>query len=104
MSIAIDSATVAALGDPASGIKGLVVSALDAGTRLNVLDVSLSLTTVPSTRPDTILNLPVAMEDGSFKVIAIPKMTAKAFDFFKKQLDSYRDIIVAQPSDGEAGE
>ncbi len=72
MSIAIDSATVAALGDPASGIKGLLVSAVDPGTRLNVLNVSLSLTTVPSTRPDTILDLPVLMEDLVLMVDPVP--------------------------------
>lgn len=72
VSIAIDSATVAALGDPASGTVGLLLAAADPGVLLNVLDIRLLLTTIPSTRPDTILELPVASEDLIFIFDPVP--------------------------------
>ena len=72
VSIAIDSATVAALGDPASGVKGLLLSVVEPGAFLHVLNVGLMLTTVPSTRPDTILQLPVLMDDLVFIVDPVP--------------------------------
>ncbi len=72
VSIAIDSATVAALGDPASGVKGLLLSVVAPGAFLHVLNVGLMLTTVPSTRPDTILQLPVLMDDLVFMVDPVP--------------------------------
>ena len=73
VSIAIDSAAVAALGDPASGTTGLRLAAADPAVFLKVLDMQLFLTTVPGTRPDTVLELPVAMVDLSFMVDPLPE-------------------------------
>lgn len=41
--------------------------------------------------------LPILMDDGGFQVVDIPKMTAKAFEFFKTQLDTYRQAFVIEP-------
>lgn len=41
-----------------------------------------------------VLPLPLLMPDGSIAVVDIPRMTATAFDFFKKQLDAYKAAIV----------
>ena len=73
VSIAVDSSTVAALGDPASGTTGLLLAVAEPGALLNVLDVSLLLTTVPSTRPDTVLELSVPADDLSFMVDPVPE-------------------------------
>jgi len=40
------------------------------------------------------LPLPILMDDGSIQMVSIPKMSAKAFDFFKEQLETYRRAIV----------
>ena len=73
LSIVIDSAAVAALGDPASGVTGLLVATAGSGVFLNLLAVQLLLTTVPSTRPDTVLELPVLSADLSFMVDPVPE-------------------------------
>lgn len=49
--------------------------------------------------PAGTLPLPVLLDDGSFQVVNIPKMTNKAFKFFKQQLDTYRSAIVTDQSD-----
>ena len=87
VSIVIDAAAVAALGDPASGTTGLLLAAAESGSatssctrpwssrgcRLNLLDMQLFLTTVPSTRPDMVLELPVGAVDLSFMVDPVPE-------------------------------
>ena len=72
VSIAIDSAAVAALGASIGGTTGLLLAGGEPGARLNVLAVSLRLTTVPSTRPDTVVELTVATEDLTFMVDPVP--------------------------------
>ena len=74
VSIAIDSAAVAALGDPASGTTGLLLAAAEPDVFLNLLDMQLLLTTVPGTRPDTVLELPVGVVDLSFMVDPVPEV------------------------------
>ncbi|MEX2544906.1 MAG: hypothetical protein WD316_07250 [Phycisphaeraceae bacterium] len=55
--------------------------------------------------PAGTLPLPVLLDDGSFQVVNIPKMTAKAFKFFKEQLEAYRSAIVqGQPESSADGE
>lgn len=39
----------------------------------------------------------VVMGKGAAEIINIPKMTAKAFDFFKSQLDAFEEAIVVEP-------
>ena len=73
VSIAVDSSTVAALGDPTSGTTGLLLAAAEPGVLLNLVDMRLVLTTVPSTRPDTVLELSVAADDLSFMVDPVPE-------------------------------
>jgi hypothetical protein len=73
VSIVIDAAAVAALGDPASGTTGLLLAAAEAAVFLRLLDMQLFLTTVPGTRPDTVLELPVGMVDLSFMVDPVPE-------------------------------
>jgi len=73
VSIVIDAAAVAALGDPASGTTGLLLAAVEAAVFLRLLDMQLFLTTVPGTRPDTVLELPVGMVDLSFMVDPVPE-------------------------------
>ena len=72
VSIAIDSAGAAILTDPARALDGLVLSSTEAGTRLDVLDVSLILSTVPSTKPDTTIFVLVPMQDLVFITDPIP--------------------------------
>jgi hypothetical protein len=40
----------------------------------------------------------VVMGKGAAQVITIPKMTQKAFDFFKRQLDAFAEAIVEEPA------
>ena len=74
VSIAVDSAAVAALGDPASGTTGLLLAAAEPAVFLNLLDMRLLLTTVPGTRPDTVLELTVEKDDLTFMVDPVPGM------------------------------
>ena len=76
VSITIDSAAVAALGDPAGGTTGLLLAAGEPGVILNLLGMQFFLTTVPSTRPDTVLELPVVSEDLVFIVDPVPTTPA----------------------------
>lgn len=73
VSIAIDSAAVAALGDPASGTTGLLLAAAEPGVFLNLVGMQLLLSTVPSSMPDTVLELPVEVDDLSFMVDPLPE-------------------------------
>ena len=73
VSIVIDAAAVAALGDPASGTTGLLLAAAEPAVFLRLLDMQLFLTTVPGTRPNTVLELPVGMVDLSFMVDPVPE-------------------------------
>ena len=72
VSIAIDSAVVAALGDPASGTIGLLLAAAEPGVILDVVDMRLVLTAVPSTMPDTVLELSVPAVDLVFMTDPVP--------------------------------
>ena len=72
VSIVIDSAAVATLGDLTNGTTGLLLSAADPGVFINLLSMQLRLKTVPSTRPDTILDLVVLMQDLSFMIDPVP--------------------------------
>lgn len=47
--------------------------------------------TTPTTNA---LPLPVLMDNGTFQVVSIPKMTRSAFDFFKRQLEAYAAAII----------
>ena len=49
------------------------------------------------------LPLPVLMDDGTFQLVTIPRMTEAAFEFFKKQLEAYKLAIVL-PKEASAGE
>ena len=73
VSITIDSAAVAAFGDPAGGTTGLLLAAGEPGVILNLLEVQFFLTTVAGTRPDTVLELTVAARDLSFMVDPVPE-------------------------------
>ena len=73
VSILIDSAAVAALEDPASGATGLLLAGAEPAMFLKVLDMQLFLKTVPGTRPDIVLELPVGMVDLSFMVDPVPE-------------------------------
>jgi len=66
VSIAIDSVAVARLGDPSSAMTGFLLAAAEPGLLLNVVGMKLVLTTVPSTRPDTIVEVQVPSEDLIF--------------------------------------
>lgn len=46
----------------------------------------------------TDLPLPLPMEDGSIRVVSIPRMTAEVFEFFKGQLEAYRKAITQPPT------
>jgi hypothetical protein len=50
--------------------------------------------TFPS-NPIDVLPLPVLMDDGSIRVVNIPRMSATAFEFFKRKLDEYKPAIIA---------
>ena len=66
VSILVDSATVAALGDPTSGTTGLLVAGAQPGTLLHLVDVRLRITTVASEGTDTIFEVSALREDLSF--------------------------------------
>ena len=66
VSILVDSATVAALGDPTSGTTGLLVAGAQPGTLLHLVDVRLRITTVASEGTDTIFEVSAPLEDLSF--------------------------------------
>ena len=72
LSINFDSATVAGIVGNGGGPAGFLLAATQSGSFLNVLNMTLILRTVPSTRPDTILDLFVAAEDLNFIVDAVP--------------------------------
>ncbi len=40
------------------------------------------------------LPLPLLMPDGAIRVVAIPRMDAMTFQFFKQQLEAYKGAIV----------
>lgn len=50
-----------------------------------------------------VLPLPVLMDDGSIQLVVIPRMTEAAFEFFKRQLDTYKPAIVMpeKPAGGQ---
>ena len=72
VSIAVDSSTVAALGDPAGGAAGLLLAAAESGVLLRLVGMRLLLETVPSSRPDTILELSVLTDDLSSMLDPLP--------------------------------
>ncbi len=47
------------------------------------------------------LPLPIVKTPGVWEVVRIPFMTAEAFEFFKQQLEAYKDAIVI-PENKEA--
>ena len=64
MNIFVNAATVAALGDPTSGMTGLLVAGANPGTLLHLVDVSLRIIT--SSEPDTLVEASAPLEDLSF--------------------------------------
>ena len=64
MNIFVDAAMVAALGDPTSGMTGLLVAGANPGTLLHLVDVSLRIIT--SSEPDTLVEASAPLEDLSF--------------------------------------
>lgn len=72
VSIAVDSATVAALGDPNSGTVGLLLAAAEPGVLLRLKDMRLLALAVPSSVPDTVLEVEIPLEDLSFMVDPVP--------------------------------
>ena len=66
VSILVDSATVAALGDPTSGTTGLLVAGAQPGTLLHLVDVRLRITTVASSEPDSVFEVTPPAGDVSF--------------------------------------
>jgi hypothetical protein len=72
VSIAVDSATVAALGDPNSGTTGLLLTVAEAGALLRLKEMSLFAFAVPSSQPDTVLEVEIPMEDLTFMVDPVP--------------------------------
>jgi hypothetical protein len=72
VSIAVDSATVAALGDPNSGTVGLLLAAADPGVLLRLNDMRLLALAVPSSQPDTVVEVEIPLEDLSFMVDPLP--------------------------------
>ena len=66
VSILVDSATVAALGDPTSGTTGLLVAGAQPGTLLHLVDVRLRITTVASSEPDSVFEVTPPAGDLSF--------------------------------------
>lgn len=76
VSVAVDSATVAALGDPNSGTTGLLLAVADPGELLNLLNMRLVINTVPASRPDTVLELSVSTRDLTFMLDPAPTAPA----------------------------
>lgn len=66
VSIPLDSATVAILGDRTSGTSGLLVVAADPGVLLHVVDVRLRITTTASNVPDTVFEVTPDVQDFTF--------------------------------------
>ena len=48
--------------------------------------------------------MPVRTDDGNFQVVPIPKMSKANFEFFKKPLDAYEEVIVRQTSPEPKGD
>ena len=91
VSIAVDSALVAALADPASGTTGLLVAVAQPGVILDLLDVQLFLAAVPSIRPDTVIDVPVLSRNRS--VIFDPAPTAPVGWLRVGGVPSWRSVI-----------
>ena len=72
VSIAVDSATVAALGNPTGGTTGLLLAVADAGALLNLMDVGLLITAVSTTGADTVSEVRVENIDLTFMVDPLP--------------------------------
>ena len=66
VSILVDSATVAALGDPTSGTTGLLVAGADPGAFLHLVDLRLRISTVASSQPDSVFEVTPPAGDLSF--------------------------------------
>jgi hypothetical protein len=62
----LDSATIAAWGDTTAVARGVRLEAIDAGSRLQVRNLQLRLTVLPSIRPDTLIELPVGVASRTF--------------------------------------
>lgn len=76
VSIPVDSATVAALGDPATGVTGLLVAAGEPGVFLRLLDMRLEISAVQDTDPETIQEVTVRRRDLSFMIDPEPAAPA----------------------------
>ena len=74
--IPIDSAAVSALVDPAGGAIGLSLAAAEAGVLLNLMDMSIVLLAVPSSRPDTVLEVTVTSDDIDFILDPPPEVSS----------------------------
>ena len=66
VSITIDSATVAALGDGTSGTTGLLVATAQPGKLLHLVDVGFRISTRGSSLPDSIFEVSAPLEDLVF--------------------------------------
>jgi hypothetical protein len=72
VSIRIDSATVAALGDGTSGTTGLLVAVAQPGKLLHLVDVGFRITTRASALPDSIFEESAPLEDLVFMLDPAP--------------------------------
>ena len=66
MNIFVDSATVAGLGDPSSGMTGLLVAGAQPGKLLHLVDVGFRITMRASSQPDSTFEVSAPLEDLSF--------------------------------------
>ena len=73
VNIFVDAATVAALGDPTSGMTGLLVAGANPGTLLHLVDVRLRIITVASLETGTIVEVSAPLEDLSFMFDPAPR-------------------------------
>ncbi len=72
LSISVDSAAVAGFLNPGGGSTGFLLAATFSGTSVNVVDLKLVLNTVPSTQPDTVVELSVGTDDVTFIIEGVP--------------------------------
>jgi hypothetical protein len=76
VNVPIDSAAAVGLTDPSSGTVGLSLAAAEPGVLLNLVDLSIVLLTVPSTRPDTVVEVTVTSDEIDFILDPPPSASA----------------------------
>ena len=76
VSIPLDSATVAILGDSTSGTTGLIVAGADPGMLLHLVDLKLRISTVASEVPDSTFEVTAPFRDLTFMFDPTPTAPA----------------------------